>query len=78
MQTVSMLEFRRRALEIVQQVRRGQRIVLTYRGKPVARLEPIGEAVLTEDDPFYALDRLADTQGKSLTNDQMDRIVYGT
>ena len=40
MKTVSMLEFRKNAMEIVKGVQRGQRVVLTYRGEPVARLEP--------------------------------------
>jgi hypothetical protein len=51
---------------------------LTYRGKPAARLEPIVERQITPEDPFYALDRLADAKGASLTNDEIDRIVYGT
>ena len=29
------------------------------------------------DDPFYALNQLADSHGKSLTNRQMDKLIYG-
>lgn len=78
MKTVSMLEFRRRAEAIVQQVCRGQPFILTYRGKPVARLEPIVGPAVAAADPFYRLDQLADAKGKSLTNDEIDRTVYGT
>jgi prevent-host-death family protein len=77
MKTVSMLEFRRRAEAIVQQVCRGQRLILTYRGKPVARLEPIIESALAQDDPFYQLHQLADGKGKSLSNEEIDKTVYG-
>jgi prevent-host-death family protein len=77
METVSMLEFRRRAQAIVQRVSRGQRMILTYRGKPVARLEPIVEPSLAEDDPFYQLHQLAASKGKSLSNEEIDKTVYG-
>jgi prevent-host-death family protein len=78
MKTISMLDFRRHAEAVLDEVRRGQPFVLTYRGKPAARLEPIVERQITPEDPFYALDRLADAKGASLTNDEIDRIVYGT
>jgi len=76
MRTVSMLEFRQNAQEYLKIVQRGERIVLTYRGKPVARLEPIHFGAV-EDDPFYALDALADSQAPSLTNEQIDQAIYG-
>jgi len=78
MKTVSMLDFRNRAERIIAQVQRGQEMVLTYRGKPVLRLQPLLEEEIAEDDPFYALEQHADTEGKSLTNRQMDETVYGT
>ena len=77
MKTVSMLEFRNRAERIIAQVRKGQEMVLTYRGKPVLRLQPLREDEIAEDDPFYALDQQADAKGKSLTNRQMDKTIYG-
>ena len=76
MKIVSMLEFRRDAQGVIRRVRRGQRMILTYRGKPVARLEPISGARPEADDPFYTLSELA-TSGTSLTNDEIDAIVYG-
>ena len=77
MKTVSMLDFRNRAEEIIAQVRDGQELVLTYRGKPVLRLQPLHEDEIAEDDPFYALDQHADAKGRSLTNRQMDETIYG-
>ena len=77
MKTVTMLDLRRSAEQIIDQVRKGQRMVLTYRGKPAIRLEPLQDAPIAADDPFYALDRMADSKGKSLTNRQIDRLIYG-
>jgi prevent-host-death family protein len=76
MKTISMLEFRRDAEQIIRQIQAGERLVLTYRGKPVARLEPILEIAVDVDDPFYTLDQLADAEGKSLSNREMDEIIY--
>jgi prevent-host-death family protein len=77
MKTVSMLEFRRKAAGVLKQLRKGERFVLTYRGQPVARLEPILEARTDAADPFYTLGELADAEGESLTNPQVDEILYG-
>jgi antitoxin (DNA-binding transcriptional repressor) of toxin-antitoxin stability system len=76
MKTISMLEFRRDAERIIRQIQAGERLVLTYRGKPVARLEPVLETAVDADDPFYALYRLADAGGKPLSNREMDEIIY--
>jgi prevent-host-death family protein len=77
MKTVSMVHFRHHAEEIIAQVQKGQRLLLTRRGKPVARLEPILPSTPSEDDPFYSLGELADTSGIPLSNRQIDDILYG-
>lgn len=71
-----MLEFRKDAEHVVRQIQAGERLILTYRGKPVARLEPMEETRVDVTDPFYSLDRLADAEGKSLSNREMDDILY--
>lgn len=76
MKTVSMLAFRRDAERVLEKVRRGERLILTHRGKPVARLEPIRKGPIEQDDPFYSLCELAEATG-SLTNRQIDEILYG-
>jgi antitoxin (DNA-binding transcriptional repressor) of toxin-antitoxin stability system len=76
MKKVSMLEFRLDAERIIAQVQKGQRMILTHRGKPVARLEPIGAGAPDPDDPFYSLTDLAEP-GQSLSNSQIDECVYG-
>jgi prevent-host-death family protein len=76
MDTVSMVDFRRDAEAIIRRAQQGKRMILTYRGKPVMRLEPITSNKPTKDDPFYGLGQLADPTGRSLTNEQIDKIIY--
>ena len=74
--TVSMLELRAHIEQIVGQVRSGQSLVLTYRGRPALRLEPIHARAVEADDPFYRLAELSKRRRPSLTNRQIDAIVY--
>jgi prevent-host-death family protein len=76
MTKVSVLEFRRDAKQVIGRLRQGQRIVLTYRGKPVARMEPIAETFIAEDDPIYSLADLAAPGLNTLSNEEMDRLIY--
>jgi prevent-host-death family protein len=76
MDHVSVLEFRRDAEAIIRKVQKGRRLILTYRGKPVMRLEPIREQPVGPDDPFFSLPRLAVPSARPLTNEEIDRIVY--
>lgn len=78
MKTVTMLRFRAEAEAILKQVGKGQSFVLTYRGKPVARLEPLREREISSDDPMYRLSELATSNGESITNQEIDRLIYGT
>jgi prevent-host-death family protein len=75
MKEISMVELRLNAERIIAQVQKGQRMILTRRGKPVARLEPITEVPKT-NDPIYSLADLA-VSGESLDNAQIDEILYG-
>ncbi len=77
MPSVTMLDFRKSANRILRNVREGQRITLTYRGKPVARIEPIIETAPGKDDPFFHLSDLAEQVGDSLTNEEIDETLYG-
>jgi len=77
MEKVSVLQFRRDAETIIRKVRQGKRLILTYRGKPVMRLEPIIERKINAADPFYSLCDLA-VDGLPLSNEEIDQIVYET
>ncbi len=76
MATVSMLELRKNAHRILMRAHRGERMVITYRGKALARLEPATAERVCEEDPFYGISRIAESGGGSLSNRAMDRIVY--
>lgn len=77
MNHVTLVSFRRNAERILRRVGRGERLVLTRRGLPVARLEPVADLAPTPDDPIYHLADFAAKGGVSLTNREMDRLIYG-
>lgn len=77
MTSVSMVEFRRNAEGVLRRIEQGERLILTYRGRPVARLEPCAPPTVPADDPIYHLSELAAEEGESLSNDEMDAIIYG-
>lgn len=81
MNTITMLEFRRNARDALEAVQRGERLLLTYRGKPAALLEPVeppGPPNVPDDDPLLRIDEYAvDGPGGPLSNDEVDRLVCG-
>ena len=72
MKTVTMLDFRNDAEGILRRVGKGERFVLSYRGRPAARLEPVEDAVAADPvhDPFFSIGRRAmrSPKGKTPTN----------
>ena len=74
-----MLEFRRDAEGILRRVAKGERFVLSHRGRPAARLEPLAKAVSdTANDPFLTIGRRALPSPKGATqHEDIDRILYG-
>jgi prevent-host-death family protein len=80
MTTVTLLGFRRNAKRILAAVARGERMLLTVRGRPVARLEPVRDERrgAGDDDPLRRLEEFAvDGPGGRLANRDIDRLVYG-
>ena len=76
MKQISMLEFRKNAEKIIQWAKQGKRMIMTYRGQPVMRLEPIIDEVIGEDDPFLQLDGIVEGKKENLSNNEMDKIIY--
>jgi hypothetical protein len=76
MKTISMLEFRRNSDRVIQSALVGERMLLTYRGKPMFRLEPCVQSEPGCEDPFYRLADHADANAKPLSNREIDRVVY--
>lgn len=80
MKTVTMVQFRRDAEGVLRRVAKGERFVLSHRGKPAARLEPLHEIGGADPahDPFLAVATRARPSPKGRTKHQdIDRIVYG-
>lgn len=77
MSSISMVELRQDAEGVLRRVKQGEQLILTYRGKPVARLSPFDSATPPADDPFYRLADSAADGGESLTNEEIDKIIYG-
>jgi len=81
MKTITMLELRRDSRRWLEAVRNGERFILTFRGQPVARLEPVElePTHVPADDPLLRIDDFAvDGAGGDLDNEEIDRVVYGS
>ncbi|HPC60313.1 MAG TPA: hypothetical protein PKX23_06615 [Verrucomicrobiota bacterium] len=80
MKTVTMLAFRKNARGILRRLERGERFILSHRGRPAARLEPLvaaGTADL-EKDPFLTIGRRAVRSPKGGTRHRdIDGVLYG-
>ncbi len=77
MSSITMVELRQDAEGVLRRLKKGENLILTYRGEPVARLSPYEPETPSADDPFYRLIDCAIDEGESLTNEEIDRIVYG-
>lgn len=79
MKTVTMLEFRRDAEGILRRIAKGERFVLSHRGRPAARLEPLaGNKADLAADPFLTVGDRATPSPKGKTRHQdIDHILYG-
>lgn len=76
MKTISMLEFRQHSDRIIRGALAGERMLLTYRGKPLFRLEPCVNPMSSSEDSFYHLAEHADASAAPLTNREIDKVLY--
>jgi antitoxin (DNA-binding transcriptional repressor) of toxin-antitoxin stability system len=80
MKTVTMLRFRQGAQDILRRIAKGERFVLTHRGRSAARLEPVTATSQPDPDgdPFLGIARRATPSPRGRTRHQdIDRILYG-
>ena len=67
--------------QLVARAEKGERITIARAGKPVAQLGPAPKTKrlrLRPDDPLLNLDKFSfDGPGGKLSNEEIDRIVYG-
>jgi prevent-host-death family protein len=81
MKTITMLQFRQDAQGILRRVSKGERFVLSHRGRPAARLEPVVGSATPDlaNDPFVGIAQRATRSPRGKTRHQdIDRIVYGS
>ena len=75
--SISTHEMRFQFARVLQAVKAGRSLTLTYRRKPLARIVPLkAHAELSPDDPVFRLHELAEPLGP-LTNTEMDAAIYG-
>lgn len=77
MTPISITELQRNAENILRRIGKGKRLVLMHQGHPVGRIEPVTEPVISADDPFYRLAKFSINAEDSLTNEEMDTVIYG-
>ena len=78
MKTVTMLEFRQDAARVLRRIAEGERFVLSHRGKPAARLEPLHGPPDPIGDPFLMIAHRAKPSPKGKTkHTDLDKILYG-
>jgi prevent-host-death family protein len=79
--TVNVHEAKTHFSKLLARVEKGERITVARGGKPVARLVPSeapAAGTLPPDDPLLNLDQYAfDGPGGQLSNEDIDRAVYG-
>jgi prevent-host-death family protein len=76
---ISTNELRLKFDRVLKAVKQGRSLTLTYRNKPLARIVPLKEErPLSEDDPIYRMYEFAEFIGAPLTNDEMDKLIYGS
>ncbi len=74
---ISTHEMRFQFGRVLQAVKAGRSLTLTYRSKPLARIVPLKpNAEISPDDPVFRLHELAEPLGP-LTNAEMDAAIYG-
>jgi antitoxin (DNA-binding transcriptional repressor) of toxin-antitoxin stability system len=80
MKTVTMLHFRKDAAAILRRIAKGERFILSHRGRPAARLEPVARALPTDPatDPFLSIAGRATPSPKGATHhEDIDSFIYG-
>lgn len=78
MKTISTSELRSRTRSLVRTLAGGVSVSLTYRGHKLASILPLKlKNGVAANDPLYRFHRRASKRAKSLTDREIDRLVYG-
>lgn len=77
MKTITLPSLAREADAVFAALKAGESFLVKHRGKPAGRLSAIKrKARPSKTDPFYSLGKLT-FKGGSLSNEELDRAVYG-
>lgn len=77
METITMLDLRKNSKQVVERVKRGERMVLSYRGKNAVVLEPYrAHEDQNAQDLLLKLPQLAE-KGSEMSNAEIDEVLYG-
>lgn len=77
---LTMVELRKNAAQVMRGLKKGIKYRLTYRGKTVGRIVPTVEAEqeIPKDDAIFRLHEfVGNGPAGRLTNEEIDRLVYG-
>jgi prevent-host-death family protein len=75
--TISTNELRFSFNRVLEAVKGGRTLTLTYRNKPLAKIVPVsGDETLASSDPICRLAEIAEPMG-NLTNEDLDHLIYG-
>ena len=76
MKTITMLEFRKHTRKIISLAKQGQKMTVTYYGKPVMKIGPVTPEKAFPNDPFFNFGFVSDNSAGSLSNKAIDKLVY--
>jgi antitoxin (DNA-binding transcriptional repressor) of toxin-antitoxin stability system len=80
MTSITMLDLRKNSNILLEKLKRKEKILLSFRGKPVATIHPIAQESDWESDSFLQfINSIPKSNGKKpkLSNEEIDSLVYG-
>ncbi len=80
MTSITMLDLRKNSNVLLEKLKRKEKILLSFRGKPVATIHPISQESDWESDSFLQFINSIpkSTRKKSkISNEEIDSLVYG-
>jgi antitoxin (DNA-binding transcriptional repressor) of toxin-antitoxin stability system len=80
MKTITLRYFQNHSKLIFGRIAKGERFLISYRGRPAARLEPLTDPKSFDSacDPFLTVGRRSEPSPKGKTrHSEIDRILYG-
>lgn len=81
MDTITMLDLRTNSETLLKKLKKKEKVILSFRGKPIATIHPIVEEEWEEDIFYKFLQTMPKNnkskKKKSISNTEIDSLVYG-